>query len=29
MNSTTLGLIWVFSFVILEADQAVFFDDVF
>lgn len=29
MNSTTLGLIWAFSFVILEAAQAVFFGGVF
>ena len=29
MNSATLGLIWAFSFVILEAAQAVFFGGVF
>lgn len=29
MNSTTLGLIWAFSFAILEAAQAVFFGGVF
>jgi hypothetical protein len=29
MNNATLGLIWAFSFVILEAVQAVFFGSVF
>ncbi|SFU22280.1 hypothetical protein [Mesorhizobium sp. YR577] len=29
MNNATLGLIWAFSFVILEAAQAVFFGGVF
>ena len=29
MNNATLGLIWAFSFVILEAAQAVFFGAVF
>ncbi len=29
MNSATLGLVWAFSFVILEAAQAVFFGGVF